>query len=55
MYEDDFLEARYEDLNGFPEDPADFDARDYDEPEEFFDWEPMECAFGQTECDGSCI
>lgn len=32
MYEDDFLEMRYEDLNGFPEDPADFDS-----PDEFFE------------------
>lgn len=37
MYEDDFLEMRYEDLNGFPEDPADYDIRDFDDDEPFFD------------------
>lgn len=37
MYEDDFLEMAYEDRFGFPEDPADFDFRDFDDEEEFFD------------------
>ena len=37
MYEDDFLEMRFEDLSGYPEDPADFDARDFDLPDDFFD------------------
>ena len=62
MYEDDFLESRYEDLNGFPEDPADFDS-----PEEFFDGEcegHYDDDFALTSgnsigeavyCDGSCI
>jgi hypothetical protein len=37
MYEDDFLEMMYEDRFGYPEDPADFDARDFDDEEPFFD------------------
>lgn len=68
MYEDDFLESRYEDLNGFPEDPADYDIRDFDEPDEFFDGEECEghydddfaltsgAGIGEAVyCDGSCL
>lgn len=67
MYEDDFLEMRYEDLNGSPEDSADFDARDFDRPEEFFDGEceghyddDLALTSGNSigepvYCDGSCV
>jgi hypothetical protein len=64
MYEDEHLEMQYEDRFGF-EDPADFDHRDFDDEEEFFD----ECeghydddfalmsgnSIGEpVYCDGSC-
>lgn len=37
MYEDEHLEMAYEDQFGYPEDPADYDFRDFDTEDEFFD------------------
>lgn len=66
MYEDAHLEMMYEDR--FPEDPADFDARDFDSPEVFFDEEKCEGHYDDDYaltssnsigepyyCDGSCM